>query len=251
MELAGRDYFTFLGVFQQLLYSLSYCTVKSNHLSQVWAWKGLMEHPCTRGMRNLDPVHAFRFERSGSIYVQRKQWCTDEAWCKPILRVPAEQMSALALFRPACHDMAFLTGGQPILDWINRFEVWCAPQPVGKHKELQSEFTWLRGIVHHTVPGEYNPGTKVDSLLADLRGLPRQRHDGPMPRNAFPMDTITQLLLGADIAPIPAENLLKIDGITHTKDNRMVRSDTIISRQFLVGQGPPESLLCMDCFFHS
>ena len=85
----------------------------------------------------------------------------------------------------------------------------------------------MRGIVHHNVLGEYNPGTKADSLLADLRGLPRQRHDGPTPRNAFPIDTITKLFIWVDIAPIPTENLLNIDGIRHTTDNRMVRSDTI------------------------
>ena len=176
--------------------------------------------------------------------MQWKQWCTDQAWCKPILLVPTEQMSALALFRPACHDMAFLSGGQPILDWINCFEVWRASQPVGKHKELQSEFTWLRGIVHRTLPGEYYPVTQVDSLLADLRGLPRQRHDGPMPRNAFPMDTITQLFPGADVAPIPTESLLKIGGITHTKDDRMVRSDTIYPSSFLLARPPPPRHFC-------
>ena len=170
--LAGRGYFTVVGMLGQLQSSLSYCTVKSNHLSQVWAWKGLMEHPCTRGMRNLDPVHACCFERSGSIYVQWKQWCTDEAWCKPILLAPTEQMSALASFRPACLDMAFLSGGQPILDWVIRFEVWRASQPVGNYKDLQREFTWLRGIAHHTLLGEYYPGTKVGCLLADFRGLP-------------------------------------------------------------------------------
>ena len=135
--------------------------------------------------------------------MQWKQWCTDEAWCKPILLVPAEQMSALASFRLACLDMAFLSGAQHILDWINRFEVWCAAQPVGTYTELQSEFTWLRGIVHHTVLWEYNPGTKVGSLLGDLRGLPRQRHYGPMPRNARPMDTITQLFSGLTLFPYP------------------------------------------------
>ena len=169
--LAGRGYFTFVGMLRQLQSSLSHCTVKSNHLSQVRAWKGLMEHPCAGGMRNRDPVHAFRFEHSGGIYVQWKQWCTDEAWCKPILLVPAEQMSALSLSRLACHDLAFLSGGPPISDWNNCFEVWCASQPVGKYKELQSESTWLRGIVHHTVPGEYYPGTKVDNLWADLKGF--------------------------------------------------------------------------------
>jgi hypothetical protein len=109
VALAGRGYFTVVGMLRQLQPSLLHCTVKSNHLSQVWAWKELMGHPCTRGMRNLDPVHAFRFERSGGIYVQWKQWCTAEAWCKPILLVPAEQWYALALFRPVCLDMAFPT----------------------------------------------------------------------------------------------------------------------------------------------
>ena len=85
---------------------LSHCTVKSNHLSQVWAWKELMRHQCTRGMRNLDPVHAFCFERSGGIYVQRKQWCTDESWGNNIWLVPAEKISILGLFRLACLDMA-------------------------------------------------------------------------------------------------------------------------------------------------
>ena len=84
VALAGRGYFTVVGMCRQLQPSLSRCTVKSNHLSQVWAWRGLMEHPCTRGTRNLDPVHAFRFERSGGIYVQWKQWCTDESRGKNI-----------------------------------------------------------------------------------------------------------------------------------------------------------------------
>ena len=109
---------------------------------------------------------------------------------------------------------------------------------------------WLREIVHQTVLGEYNPGTQVDTLLADLRGLPSQRHDGPTPRNAFPMDTITQLVLVADIAPIPTENLLKIDGITHTNSNGVVRSYTIYPGSFLFGQGP-QAFMCMECFFNS
>ena len=77
--------------------------------------------------------------------------------------------------------------------------------------------------------------------MADLRGLPPQRHDGPTPRNAFPMGTITHLFLGADIAPIPTENLLKIDGITHTKGNRMVRSDSIYPGSFLLVRATPSS----------
>ena len=111
VALAGRGYFTVVGMLRQLQSSLLHCTVKSNHLSQVWAWKELMGHPCTRGTRNLDQVHAFRFERSGGICVQWKQWCTDESWGNKILLVPAEQISILRLFRLACLYMAFPSGG--------------------------------------------------------------------------------------------------------------------------------------------
>ena len=86
--------------------------------------------------------------------MQWKQWCNYEAWGKRILLEPAEQISALASFRLACLKNAFPSGGQPILAWINRFEVWCASQPIGQPKELQNEFAWLREIVHHTVLGE-------------------------------------------------------------------------------------------------
>ena len=49
------------------------------------------------------------------------------------------------------------------------------------------------------------------------------------------MGTIAQLFPGADIAPIPTENLLNLDGITHTKSNRMVHSDSIYPGSFVHG----------------
>jgi hypothetical protein len=244
VALAGRDYFTVVGMLRQLQSSLSHCTVKSNHLSQVWAWKELMGHPCTRGMRNLDPAHAFRFERSGGIYAQWKQWCTDESWGKNILLVPGDQISTLGLFRPACLDMAFPSGGQPILEWINHFEARCASQPVGKYKELQNEFAWLREIVHHTVLGEYNPGTQVDILLADLRGclnsaMMDQRH-----AMLSPWAQSLTCFLGLTLLPSHGE--LAQDRRHHTynkQEDAACRHH--ISRQLLVGQGP-QAFLCME-----
>ena len=46
---------------------------------------------------------------------------------------------------------------------------------------------------------------------------------------------------GADIAPIPTENLPNIDGITHTQSNRMVRSDSIYPGGFLLVRATPSS----------
>ncbi len=77
VDLAGRDYFTIVGMLGQMKASLA-CDVKTGHLSQVWGWKQLKEHRCVSRMQNIDPVHAFRFFRSGGIYMQWKQWCTDE-----------------------------------------------------------------------------------------------------------------------------------------------------------------------------
>ena len=227
----------------QLREHLTYCHVQSNHLSQVWGWKGLLEHQHVVGMRNLDPVHAFRFYRSGGIYVQWKQWCTDEAWGKPIRLVSQADMPELVAFRPHALGMAFPSEGQHILDWINRFEFWCASQPVGTYKGLQCEFAWLRGIVHHTVLGEYAPGTRVDNLLEDSKRLPAQRAPGPTPQSALPMDAITQLFLGADIAAIPTDALLKIDGITHTKNDEAIRSNTIYPGNFLLVRMPQDTVV--------
>ena len=238
VALAGRDYITVTGMLRQMREHLTYCDVKSDHLSQVWGWKGLLEHQCTASMRNLDPVHAFRFSRSDGIYVQWKQWCTDEAWGKPIRLVSQADMPVLAAFRPHALDMAFPSAGQQILDWVDRFEFWCASQPAGTYSELQHEFAWLRGIVHHTVPGEYAPGTRVDNLLADLRGLPAERAPGPTPQSALPMDAITQLFPGADIPAIPTAALLKIDGITHTKKDEAIRSNIIRPGSFLLIRVP-------------
>ena len=242
VALAGRDYFTVVGMLNQICASLA-CDVKSGHLSQVWAWKELSEHKCVAKMRNLDPVHAFRFFRSGGIYMQWKQWCTDEQWSKSVLLIPEGDVHSLASFRPPCRDMEF-SAAQSILDWINRFEVWCTSQPVGKYKDFDQEFRWLRAIVQHQVPGEYSPGTTVDALLQDLKALPHARPQGPRAPGSLQSDTITQLFPGADIPPIPAEDLVRIDGITHvppTAGGRPIRSNVIHPGSLLLVRVPEDT----------
>ena len=239
VALAGRDYFTVVGMLNQIRASLA-CDVKSGHLSQVWAWNELKEHKCVAPMHNLDPVHAFRFFRSGGIYMQWKQWCTDEQWSPAVLLVPEADVPSLASFRPPCRDMEF-SAAQSMLDWINRFEVWCSSQPVGKYKDFDQEFQWLRAIVSHQVPGEYSPGTTVDALLQELKDLPHARPEGPRAPGSLQSDTITQLFPGADILPIPAENLVRIDGVTHAPPSaggRPIRSNLIHPGSLLLVRVP-------------
>ena len=243
VALAGRDYFTVVGMIRLLQESLKYCRVESGHLSQVWGFKELMAHRCTATMHNLDPVHAFRFSRSGGIYMQWKQWATDLEWSKPVQLVSRDDVPLLAAFRPSCLSMTF-SDGTNMLAWIERFEYWCASQPVGEYKTLGPEFNWLRGIIHHTVPGVYAPGTQLDSLLADLRGLAAHRPTGPSPQSTLPMDSITQLFPGADIGSIPTDVLVRIDGITHSKGTRRVlRSNAIYSGSFVVVKAPPDTVV--------
>ena len=42
VALAGRDYYTVVGMFKQLQEHLTYCEVQTDHLSQVWGWWGLL-----------------------------------------------------------------------------------------------------------------------------------------------------------------------------------------------------------------
>ena len=88
--------------------------------------------------------------------MQWKQWCTDEQWCRPILLASEGSMRSLASFRPPRRGMGF-SAAQTILDWINRFEVWCTPQPVGQYQDFDDEFRWLREVVHHQVLGGVLP----------------------------------------------------------------------------------------------
>ena len=98
-----------------------------------------------------------------------------------------------------------LSAGQGILDCIDRFEVSSASQPVGRHKDLHVELRWFLQIAHHEVLAAYGAGTAVERVLADWRGRPDKLLPGPRAHTAIPMDTITHLCLGSDLAPIPAD----------------------------------------------
>ena len=99
----------------------------------------------------------------------------------------------------------------------------------------------LRALVHHQVPGEYSPGTTVDTLLGDLKALPHSKPQGPRAPGSLQSDTITQLFPGGDIPPIPAENLVRIDGITHTAGGRPLRSKVIHPGSLLLVRVPDDT----------
>ena len=128
----------------------------------------------------------------------------------------------LASYRPKGLGMTFSTG-QGILGWTDRFEVWCASQPVGRYTDLHAELRWLRQIAHHKVPGAYAPGTTVGSLLTDLRVLPDKRAPWPRAHNALPMNAITHLFPESDIDPTPADKLLKNGVIAHIAGDHTIR----------------------------
>ena len=177
-----KGYFTVDGVAAASPGDIAVRVAYSSHSGQVRQWQGLAEGdmPGLRRMHNIDPAHAFRTLRDNSgIWMQWKQWTTDEAWSKPVQVLSAPEVVRVRQWRPAEDNMEFPSGGQPMLDWLERLEAWCAAQPARSvHLALHHEFTWLRAAIHHTVPGAYAPSTCVDDTVRDLRALPRTRPKG-------------------------------------------------------------------------
>ena len=101
---------------------------------------------------------------------------------------------------------------------------------------------YRRALVQGSVVNlEYSPGMTVDALLHNLKALPHARPQGPRTLGSLHSDTITQLFPGADIPPIPAENLVRIDGITHTASGRPIRSNVIHPGSLLVVRVPEDT----------
>ena len=184
-----------------------------------------------RRMHNLDPCHAFRFSREHGIWMQWKQWCTDTEWSKPVQMLSELEARKLAKWLPVRSKMAFPDGGGTILDCISKLEAWCAAQPPeSQYLGLHNEFAWLRAAVQHQVPGAYAPGTEVEDLLRDLRGLPHTPPGADASGQQFrqvPQDIIAQMYPGADLPNIPLNALVRIGGVTHTYTGSAMRSTII------------------------
>ena len=237
MALRGKDYFTVEGLLQQVRQTLRHTILHSGHLSQVWQWKALTEGetPWTkRRMHNLAPAHAFRFSLDGGVWMQWKQWTTDEAWSKPVQVLSVPEAVVFGQFRPAAANMEHPSGAA-ILDWLGRLEQWCAASPAGsQYLGLDHEFAWLRAAIDHTLPGAYAPGTQVGQILRELRALPHVRPDPSPQHREFPQDIIVQQFPGADVPSIPHDALVRIEGVTHTATGTAIRSDVLGPGSYII-----------------
>ncbi len=75
---AGRDYFTLFNFFKHVQEGVKHCQIKAEHLSQTWNWWKLQPDLHLPLLHGLGRVHAIQLFRSGGIYMQWKQWCTDQ-----------------------------------------------------------------------------------------------------------------------------------------------------------------------------
>ena len=244
VALRGKDYFTVEGMLRQVRETLRYTLLHSSHLAQVWRWKALTGDDMPGGryrLHNLAPAHAFRFSLDHGVWMQWKQWATEEMWSKPVQVLSAPEAVLLGQWRPAEEKMEFPSGGQVILDWIGRLEAWCAAQPAGStYLGLHREFAWLRAAIHHTVPGAYAPGIQVDTILRELRALPHSRPGACAPGSQcreFPQDIIAQLYPGADVPNLPHDALVRIDGVTHTAGHA-IRSKVLGPGSYIIMAAP-------------
>lgn len=245
VALRGQDYYTVVGMLRKVRDMLMYCRLHDGHLAQVWRWKTLLADPLpgsSRGMHNLDPAHAFRFTRNDGIYMQWKQWCTDESWSTPVQIVAPHEVQQLRSWRPTQEPMEFPSGGQAILDWLGRLEAWCASQPAGtSYDGLDTEFQWLRAAVRHQLPGAYAPGDEVEDFVRDLCGLPHTPPGAYVPdaqTRDFPQDIIAQLFPSADVPRIPSDSLVRVDNVTHASGGAVARSNIIGPGSLLVIAAP-------------
>ncbi len=233
--LAGHDFFTVPEMFRVLGERLQYCHLQWGHLSQTWGWKELqaLGHP----LHGLGQVHAVEIFRSKGVYIKWKQWMTDEEWSSPVLLVSEQDMQPFAAFRPNSHTMQFPNQGQPILQWISKFEHWCFSQPALQDQDLSNRLAWVRQAVRHEAPGVYAPGASVAALVEDLLRLPEQCQPRSQPALALPQDHLSQLFPGSDVPPIPVDSLLRVEGVTHVRGKR-VKSDLIVPGSLLVVRVP-------------
>ncbi len=186
-----------------------------------------------RHMHNLAPAHAFRFTMDGGVWMQWKQWSTEESWCKAVQLLSAQEVVTLGQWRPA--ECAMDVGS----DGLGRLEAWCASTPAGsEYLGLHREFKWLRNVVDHQVPGAYAPGTQVNRIAYDLRGLPHARPGADAPGTQHREYIIAQQYPGADVPSLPHDALVRIEGVTHTGKGMAIRSDKIGVGSFIAVAAP-------------
>ena len=233
--ITGHDWFEVDDIFAIAAQSLR-CRLKSGHLAQTWNWKALLHQPATHAVHGMARVHAIKLFRANGVFIQWKQYMTDNAWSEPVLLVPQENIAEFARFRPAPNVMEFSGGGQANLDWIAKLEHWCASMPGGKYTGLEAKFDWLRRAVAHKAPEAYAPGASVDNMIRDLLSLPASRPQqlaGAAGAVAFPHDALAQQFPGCDLPAMPTETLIQIEGVTHMRGAR-IKSNVIVPGSTLI-----------------
>ena len=243
VALRGKDYFTVEGLLRQARETLMSVDLHSSHLGQVWNWKALCqgEMPGNKHrLHSLSSANAYRFSRGNGIFMQWKQWATNEAWSTSVQILSASDVAILKRWRPAEATMEFPSGGIEIQNWLGRLEAWCASQPAGSnYLGLHREFTWLRAAVGHTLPGTYAPGRKVDDLVRVLRALPHSRPGTPGEQHReFPQDIVAQLYPSADMHIPEQDALVRIEGLTHDAARDAIRSKVLIAGSNIVVAAP-------------
>jgi len=88
----------------------------------------------------------------------------------------------------------------------------------------------VRVAVQHALPGVYTPGMDVATLVRKLLELPSCRPDLPPDshRPSLPQDIVTQLFPGSDVPSIPAENLIRIEGLTPATRSTIITPGSLL-----------------------
>ena len=212
--LNGHDYYTMEQMIEIVVKALRGFNVHFAHLNSAWSWRDELKTlglPEFKGLRRVHCINFFRGE--GGIWVKWKQFMTSTEWSTPLLVVRPACVHWIASFRPTQRKQDFKADHKnDLLNWLMKFKdsLSDAQNTIAKRK---GDVEWIRDVILGQRE-EYRKNLTIDQLFSGM-GVHMQG-----PRSScelaceMPPDAIVALFPGADLPPIPADNLIHVTGVS-------------------------------------
>ena len=212
--LNGHDYFTMTQMIEVLVKALKGFHVHFSHLNCVWNWRdelGDLGLPQFKGIRRVHCINVFRADHG--IWVKWKQFMTSTEWSTPLRVVRPGYVRRIASFRPTQRQQDFQKDHKAsLLNWLDKLmdSLNDAHNTIAKRRD---DIEWIRSVILGQ-RDEYRKQMTIDQLFSAM-ALPVQGPSSSVELACeMPPDAIVSLFPGADGAPLPADNLIHITGVS-------------------------------------
>ena len=229
VALIGKDYYTLEQMWSHITNAVKSHDISISHVTDAWAFKELQDGNGISEIKGVRHPHVFSIFRRGGVYIQWKQYMTDEVWSRPVLMLPPNLMRTVGALRPQRIDFEFKQKNS-MLAWIDKLSMSLA-NVHGTCKHRARDLEWLRALILKKDPA-YNPQISLDKLIDDLIAIGKQGSTrARASTDTFPQDQIAQLLPGADQVHVPPDYLMHISG---QHDPPPPPPDVVIPGHFLI-----------------